>query len=133
MSDSQKIYYTWEQFDEDCVKIASWARAQKNINRIYGIPRGGLVPAVMLSHMLGWPLVFKRENIQENTLIVDDIVDTGKTLERLFQNIDVSVPVASLHYHEDSCMEPQFYCRTKDAWIVYPWETESSSRYDGTI
>jgi hypothetical protein len=35
------------------------------VDSIYGIPRGGLIPAVMLSHKLGLPMV---ETIGKNTL-----------------------------------------------------------------
>ena len=38
---------------------------------IYGIPRGGLIPAVMLSHKLNLPMV---ETIGKNTLIIDEVL-----------------------------------------------------------
>ena len=47
---------------------------------IYGIPRGGLIPAVMLSHKLGLPMV---ETIGKNTLVVDDMSDSGVTLSKM--------------------------------------------------
>ena len=37
---------------------------------VYGIPRGGLIPAVIISHKLKLPLV---QTIGRNTLVVDDM------------------------------------------------------------
>lgn len=58
----------------------------KSLKYVYGIPRGGLVIAVCLSHRLRIPLVPDEQALYGvcnnlNTLIVDDICDTGKTLE----------------------------------------------------
>ena len=47
---------------------------------IYGIPRGGLIPAVILSHRLQMPLV---ETIGRNTLVIDDMSDSGATLSKM--------------------------------------------------
>ena len=44
---------------------------------IYGIPAGGLVPAVYLHYRLKLPLMLAPT---ERTLVVDDIVDTGLTM-----------------------------------------------------
>ena len=49
------------------------------INSIYGIARGGLVLAVLLSHRLQLPIV-EKDGINLRTLIVDDISDSGETL-----------------------------------------------------
>ena len=51
---SKRRIITWEQFDYGCREIAEWAR-DRNYDDIYGIPRGGLVVAVRLSHLLGIP------------------------------------------------------------------------------
>ena len=42
--------------------------------------QGGLIPAVMLSHRLKIPLV--KGDIGPDTLIVDDICDSGETLDK---------------------------------------------------
>ena len=41
------------------------------IKDLFGLQRGGLIPAVMLSHRLGIPM--RKGTISPNTLIVDDI------------------------------------------------------------
>ena len=50
---------------------------------IYGLQRGGLIPAVMLSHQLGIPMA--KGDIGPDTLIVDDICDSGETLDKLIK------------------------------------------------
>ena len=51
---------------------------------IYGVPRGGLCLAVALSHKLNIKIT---QNPMKNSLIVDDIFDTGLTLNS-FKNIE---------------------------------------------
>ena len=49
------------------------------IRSVAGVPRGGLILAVLLSHQLGIPLVYVEE-ATPSTLLVDDLADTGETL-----------------------------------------------------
>src|SRR3989344_4282931 len=80
--------YTWEEFASDVEKIArtieSWG---KKFRYVYGIPRGGLVLAVCLSHRLKIEHLTLHPTSEQvdvgfkSILIVDDIADTGKTLE----------------------------------------------------
>ena len=52
----KKEYLTWMYVDRLTDIIASQIKLNfKNVDSIYGIPRGGLIPAVMLSHKLGLP------------------------------------------------------------------------------
>ena len=68
---------SWATIDELVTVIAKKIHTDSpNIDSIYGIPRGGLIPAVLLSHKLGLPLVQKPKS---NSLVVDDISDSGNT------------------------------------------------------
>ncbi|MDO8520906.1 MAG: hypothetical protein Q7S52_02220 [bacterium] len=124
--------YTWEAFEEDCKKIAVWAEGQ-HIKNIYGIPRGGLVAAVKLSHLLDIPLVLNRDDISRDTLIIDDIIDEGNTIERLIASIGEHHHIASIFYNKTAKHTPHFFVREKKSWVVFPWETEQTSKYDQTI
>jgi uncharacterized protein len=128
----KKEYYTWEEFDVDCRKIAEWAET-KNCKNIYGIPRGGLVVAVKLSHLLDTPIVLTQEEISEETLIIDDIVDTGETVKRLLGDDRKNHYIASLYFEQNAIIKPNFFVREKTAWIVFPWETDETSKYDNTV
>ena len=84
-----------------------------------------MIPAVMLSHKLNisytlYPELFSKDEI----LIVDDIVDSGKTLTRW-----EGYSTAAFHYKpHTSISTPTFYaCKFKsDDWVVYPWENKDS-------
>jgi len=108
--------------------------SEKKFDNIYGLPRGGLIPAVMLSHKMKIPLIQQKE-ITSNTLIVDDICDSGETLDKLIKKYQTlysfpfNLKTAVLHYKpHTSIIEPTFYaCKFKsDDWVVYPWENKDS-------
>jgi len=125
-----KEFYTWLEFDSDVRKIERWAKKQK-IKNIFGVPRGGLPSAVSLSHQLGLPMVWDKNKITAETLVVDDISDSGKTLKRLLGR--KKAKVATLYFEKLSKFKPDFYCRIKKEWVVFPWETKHSSKYDKTV
>ena len=100
---------------------------------IYGLQRGGLIPSVMLSHQLGIPMA--KGDIGPDTLIVDDICDSGETLDNLVKKYQTlysfpfNLKTAVLHYKpHTSCFEPTLYAEkwNKDIWLIYPWEKEDS-------
>lgn len=103
---------SWEDFDNLCYSLANKIQASgKQFKSIYGIPRGGLIVAVKLSHILGIP--FK----EDADLVVDDICDSGKTLEGIKKH------TATLHFRVGASVKPNFYVEEKkDEWIKYPWE-----------
>jgi len=85
---------------------------------IYAIPRGGLVPGVMLSHKLELPmLLFPKDSC----IIIDDISDTGKTLSSLHRRGNNLI--VTLFYHKQSIVVPDIWCaEKKKSWIIFPWE-----------
>ena len=90
------------------------------VDSVHGIARGGLIPAVMISHELGLPYV---DVIGKHTLVIDDIADSGVTLEKA-----PGVYTAVLHYKpHTSRFRPNIWATEHkgDEWIIYPWE-----RYD---
>lgn len=117
-----KVKLDWGEI-ERLVEVLSFKIQSyyEEIDVIYGCPRGGLIPAVMLSHKLGLPLITDECKITKTTLIVDDICDTGNT----FANMDVSSKYfASLHYREGGFFKCLYATEVINDWIVYPWEDE---------
>jgi hypoxanthine phosphoribosyltransferase len=49
---------------------------------VYGIPQGGAPLAVMVANYLGAELI-QEPKIGMNTLVVDDLIDSGKTMEAI--------------------------------------------------
>jgi hypoxanthine phosphoribosyltransferase len=115
-----KVYLSWDDINilvEDlCQTIAS---SGVQIKSITGIQRGGLIPAVMISHKLHIPFVSR---INKDTLVVDDICDTGETLKNT-----IGMYTATLHYKPTAIFTPDFYSKEVGTeWIVYPWERSDS-------
>ena len=55
-------------------------------------------------------------NLPMKLLIIDDIADTGKTLEHY-----VDDTIFTIHCHKQSIVKPDYYVWDKyDKWIVYP-------------
>jgi hypoxanthine phosphoribosyltransferase len=119
-------YYKYQQFDNDCQKIVKWVKKNKlKFRNVYGLPRGGLVLAVKLSHLLDIPLLIHRVAVNQNTLVVDDISDTGDTLQLLKDTNRAfkKCKVVTLFIHKNTKVMPDFFCREKkDKWIHYFWE-----------
>ena len=120
-----KEFVTWNVIDEAVTDIAfNIKNTNKDFKGVYGIPRGGLILAVMLSHKLDIPLIMSEDDLDENSIIIDDIADTGKTL---LDFVKYESYVVTIHEHEQSLIKPDYSVIEKgDKWIVYPWETEDS-------
>lgn len=130
-----RTQYTYAQFDTDVKKLTRALRPHTSrFDAIYGVPRGGLVPAVHLSHQLGKPLLLDPRRITKRTLIVDDIADSGETLATLLKR-RLRFKTATLYRTAHAKAQPDFSCRVKKKgdWVVFPWETGASSAYDGTL
>ena len=119
-----KIYLSWDDVnnlvDKLCEKIIT---EQPNIDSIFGLKRGGLIPAVMVSHKLNLPW---SDVMYPNTLVIDDICDTGVTLKN-----SIGCNTAVLHYKpHTSCYRPNIYATIHegDEWIIYPWERKDSEQ-----
>tara|TARA_Y100000401_G_scaffold114647_1_gene117009 strand:- start:394 stop:792 length:399 start_codon:yes stop_codon:yes gene_type:complete len=123
-----KIFYNWEDI-EGRVNDLCQRLKHESFEAVYGVPRGGLIIAVLVSHNLGIPLITSlRDMYGKKFLVVDDIADTGRTLEKL-KKLEVcdKATFATLDYHKQSSVVPDCWISEKgDRWIVYPWEREDS-------
>ena len=118
MTKMEKKHFNWQQF-QDSVYVLTKLIAKDKItyDGIYAVPRGGLVLGVALSHRLGLPLLLWPT---KNSLVVDDISDSGKTLENINNK-----KIATLHYKIGSLVEPDYYVhelKRNSNWVDYPWE-----------
>ena len=118
------INFTWKEFDKSVEYIAYKCKFL-NFAGIYGIPRGGLCLAVALSHKLNIKLI--SEPIK-NSLIVDDVYETGFTLNPL-RSIE-----GAMFFVLFSKKEPTWWnavnISQKKEWIVFPWENIEYTHYD---
>ena len=117
-------YFTWSDFDKSVVQIANKCKSLE-FSGIYGVPRGGLCLAVALSHKLKINLISEP---RKNTLIVDDVYETGITLNS-FKDIE-----GAMFFVLFSKIKPKWwntvFTSEKSEWIVFPWENSFNSQSD---
>jgi hypoxanthine phosphoribosyltransferase len=123
----EKVYLDWVSTEAlvDCLAL-NIKLSNCPPSYISGLPRGGLIPAVMLSHKLNIPFVPLSliESLPVvDVLIVDDIADSGETLES-YQKYNTAV----LHYKIQSEHIPTYYGIEipNNIWISYPWENNDA-------
>lgn len=107
----------WDDFEEMVASLLDGLSEYK-LTGVYGIPRGGLVLATVISHRLGLPLLGAPT---KGCVVVDDISDTGRTL----LPYEGRYVTATLYYARDTQVMPDVTVREKEAeWVVFPWEDE---------
>jgi len=106
----------WDEYEAAVVSLAARC-AGRPFCGVYGVPRGGLVLAVGLSHRLQLPLL---EQPRPGCLVVDDVYETGRTLAPFRQLPGVQVAVWI------SKVEPGWWQAVEitacQEWLVFPWE-----------
>lgn len=128
----------WTEIDIGIQEIADTIKkSELNFNYIYGIPRGGLPLAVMLSHLLNKPLIMNLD-ARHKILLVDDICDSGDTIDtflKLSKNIVKVVCLINLTKRTDiiSCRlgygEDENFTFDKK-WVIFPWESRENAKND---
>jgi uncharacterized protein len=126
------IRIDWQHYDK---LIDSLVRKLKKKTRIKyrtisGISRGGLVPAVSISHRLGGSSVVMDFNKKDVDIVVDDILDSGMTYRRIFNH----------QKHKPACFAVLCIKKSQigrysnvihamavedNAWVVFPWENRA--------
>ena len=113
------MHATWGDV-EDFVAQASRI-FNGRVNGVYGIPRGGLILAVMLSHRMDTPML---QAPCRGCLVVDEILDSGDTLKHYIQK---GYDTAVMHRNPSCTLQPTYHYKDTDGrWVVYPWECDGS-------
>lgn len=113
------IKLTWQDIDNIINKLSP---ELTGFNNIYAIPRGGLIPAVILSHKLNISITNK---IDSKTLILDDICDSGFTIEKFLNTNKVACLITLSN--TDIIYGKQY---EKNTWIEFPWENPKNTKSD---
>ena len=145
------IAYSWHEFDKDTHNLCSQIKNKSwEPDFIIGIKRGGLVPATKISHLLDKPLMVisyqSRDSsrldidllevshlpLKSQLLLVDDICDSGDTLQKIFKRLTSLnfefMKSCSLYYNPSQLFKVDFYEKTIDRrydqrWVIFPWES----------
>ncbi len=146
-------YYSYEEFVADVRRMAR--HIDRSYDAIVAIARGGVTFGHFLAEILhirrihtvnaiGYDDTRKLSCVEvfdipdlacyERILLVDDIIDSGDTiqavLEKLRSHYDVAVDVATLFYKPTASLQPRYYARIADAWIDFFWTKDLDDTHD---
>lgn len=152
----KEYFVSWEMFQADC-RALTWKLLgiRKDWSHIVAVTRGGLAPAAVLAAELNIHYIDTlcissytlkeqseakiiktalTEEADETWLILDDLVDTGKTAKIVREMFPTS-HFATLYakplglQYVDTCLT----CLSQDTWVCFPWETTTSPRLEPLI
>lgn len=120
-----KKFVSWKEVEDYINNVAKFYN-NFEITGVYGIPRGGLILAVMLSHKMNIPLL---QAPYDNCIIIDDISDSGESLLHYANNSSgnskLNYHITTMYFKKGSLVKPEYYLFEKEnKWIVYPWEVK---------
>jgi xanthine phosphoribosyltransferase len=148
MSDSYKKTYpiSWEQLHRDAKALAWRLLNLEYFKGIIAVTRGGMVPAAIIARELdihlvdticissydwkdkkGAPDVLKKvEGDGSGWLLIDDLVDTGRTAKLVKQMVP-KAHFATVYAKPAGRPLVDTYITevSQDTWILFPWDSES--------
>ena len=139
----QEMHISWADFHADTKALAEKLKAQ-SWKGLLAITRGGLAPAAVLSRELDIVHVetvcivsydgkaqgelnllkgVELENEGEGWLVIDDLVDTGKTI-RMVRELLPKAHVAAIYAKPAGKNLADTYLSdvSQDTWVFFPWE-----------
>lgn len=129
--ENEKFYLDWSWINAMLDNLEKKVqRRSQPYTTLIGVPRGGLIVACLLAHRLNIKDVKTIESVKtidSNSLIVEDIIDSGKTIANM--KFDSRVDVASLIVRHSAKVMPKYHSvkLNNDLWVVFPWENEVST------
>lgn len=147
----EKINISYKQVEDGCKKIYLQAKKQNySPDILLGISVGGLFPTVHLARLFNTKNVVsiavksydknKRGKIEvinlpsknllknKKILIVDEILDSGKTIKFISSLLKnkfhvKEVKSACIYVNKKNCaFYPDFYVKTNTQWLNFPWD-----------
>lgn len=141
---TNKIYIKWEEFHQDTKKLCQKIKQSGEYNKIVAISRGGLLPAGILAYELDIrntqainissydgdkqrsledvEICANVGTVDEKTLIVDDLSDTGTTFKLLRSRFPNARYVTVYAKPKGQCVVDIFSREMPDEWLVFPWD-----------
>lgn len=119
MEKKQVKHVSWGEFElliEILIKKIDEGKIE--FDSIHGVPRGGIPIAIALASHYKKPIL---KEPRSDTLIVDDICDSGKTMQRFPAH-----KKAVLFYKSSSNVVVDAYADKPDCWVEFPWETAAN-------
>jgi hypoxanthine phosphoribosyltransferase len=150
--ESPREVLSWELFGSAARQLAqSVADSRYRPEMVIAVARGGLVPAGAIAYALGIkaagtlnvefysdveqtlpdpvvlaPLLDTEAIVGKRLLLVDDVADSGRTLELvldLLRRHTGDVRSAVLYTKPRTIVQPDYSWRETDRWIDFPWSS----------
>ena len=126
----KKVYFSYHDIHTDCIKLAKIIKKKYNPKKLVIISKGGLIPGSIIAHYLEIEdiNIISIRNIKEiksleKIIIVNDLINTGKTAEIIKKNIPNSKLIVL--YKKKSIKKNcdlSLYKFDSNELIVLPWE-----------
>ena len=132
-----KIILSYKQFGMMMDKLVyKIKKSGKKYDCILTIPNGGFPVATHLAKYLEIPKIISSHQVKtsdqiainhiSNTLVVDDLIDTGVTMFELKQSYRIE-DIAVLYFKPEKIKHdiiPTYFVEETSDWVVFPWEKE---------
>ena len=145
----EKYYYGYDEFVKDTQELVNKCREYEP-DVLLAVARGGMT----LSHLMAQALdmrnlyvlnsihyegtiklkTFNVFNIPDmskakKVLIIDDIVDSGETMEEIFKMLREKFPntefkLATIFYKKTAILQPDYAVKEAKGWIDFFWEAD---------
>ncbi|MEB2836585.1 MAG: phosphoribosyltransferase family protein [Desulfurococcales archaeon] len=152
----ETLELSWSDVEELSYRVAEKiVRDGREVDVIVGVLRGGVIPARIIADVLGVPdletvevKLYERAGVRgkrpyirrplignindKKVLVVDDISDSGLTLETVVNFLSLygprSLVTATLYIKPWTKFVPDYYAASTDKWVVFPWEKKEVER-----
>lgn len=139
---------SWQEYHGYAQQLAEEILTKAEpVDEIVAISRGGLTLGHLLTDLLRVPIstftIQSYTDIQtqgkvkitkplatpiydKHILLVDDVADTGKTIQRALEYLKTQQPnqvtTVTMYYKPHSTFKPDYFAKTTSAWILFPYE-----------
>ncbi len=140
----EKLYISWDEFHRHTKQLAQKIKGKGSYNKIIAVSRGGLIPAGILAYELDIRNVevvnmssydgdkqrtddeitihTSVGDVDERTLVIDDLSDTGKTF-KLLRPMFPKATLAAVYAKKQGAAFADIYVEDiPDIWVVFPWD-----------
>lgn len=144
---TNKLYLNWSDFHQHTKELCKKIKDSGSYNKIIAISRGGLIPAGIIAYELdirnneainfsSYDNHYDRRSddeieisghvgpVDEKTLIVDDLSDTGRTFQILREVYPQAKFVTVYAKKQGAPVVDINAVDLPDDWIVFPWDVE---------
>lgn len=145
----EKLYYSYDLFREDTQKLTDKCRGYEP-DVLLAVARGGLTLAHLMAQALDMRNLYTLNSVHyegelkldtfnvfnipdvshaKRVLIIDDIVDSGETMEEILRILKEKFPnvefkLATLFYKKTAVLQPDYTVREATQWIDFFWEVD---------